>query len=160
MKVLKHSLFLVFSLIGLLSFTSCESEEEMGAKLVNGYCWQGYMPIEDYYGWNDYYSRFFFDGSTLSGQGIEEVYRNGRYNGEYPFYWYWEDSSFGVLVLDYGHRWDQKSCIQIMNIGRGVLRGYFYEYIEDYYDDKFHGFPYDRDFRYVELTTKQYSRYH
>ena len=148
-------------LMGLVGFSSCDSEEDMGAKLVNGYCWQGYLPIDDYHGWNDYFSRFFFDGGDRSGYGYEELYRNGRYQNEYGFDWYWEGSSFAVLVLDYGHRWDQKSCIDVIEIKHGVLRGYFYEYLLDYYRERDNGFSNydDRDSRYVELTTKQYSRY-
>ena len=160
MNILKNYLFITFILVGLVSFSSCESEEDLGEKLVNGYCWQGYLPIDDYYGWNDYFSRFFFEGGDRSGYGYEEVYRNGRFQNEYGFDWYWEGSSYAVLVLDYGPRWNQKSCIDVIEIRRGVLRGYFYEYLEDYYRERANGFNnYDREYRYFELTTKQYSRY-
>jgi len=161
MKTLKTYLLIAIALIGGLGLSSCESEEDLGEKLVNGYCWEGYIPVYDW-NRNDYYSRFFFDGGDMSGYGSEEVYRNGRYQRSYEFNWYWKNNSFAVLVLDYGRRWEEKSCIDVIEISHGRLRGYFYEYLDDFDYEKADGFRdyADRESRYIELYVKEHSRYH
>lgn len=153
MKALKNCLIIAITLIGLTSLSSCQSEEEMERRIVEGFCWEGVLPI---YSYNDYYSRFFFDED---GSGVEEVYINGEYNGEYPFTWGWMDDSYAVLLLKYRSRWDVTyTCIDVLEVSHTRLRGYFYEDIDDYYLDRSYGFP-DRDNLYFTLRSTGDSRY-
>ncbi len=143
-------------LMGLVGFSSCQSEDEMEERILEGYCWEGYLPIYNY--GNDYYSRFFFD---TNGTGIEEVYINGRFDNEYPFTWGWMNDSYAVLRLKYRSRWHQYSysCIDVIEVKHNKLKGYFYENMDDYYYDYDHNFE-NREDLYFTLRTTGDHRYH
>lgn len=57
MRTLKNYLFFAITLLGLVSFSSCDSEEKMEEHILEGHCWEGYLPI---YNWDrtEYYSVF------------------------------------------------------------------------------------------------------
>lgn len=150
MKTLKNYLLMAVALVGMMSFSACDSEEEMERHIIEGYCWEGWMPIYDW-GRNEYYSRFFFEPN---GTGVEEVYVNGNYWGEYRFTWGWMCDDYAVLSLRYGGRWNVSySCIDLIDVSHTRLRGFFYQNIDDYYYEREMGFPYSRDDIYFELRS-------
>ena len=149
MGTLKNYLFIALSFLALTVCTSCQSEEEMEENLLEGYCWEGQLPIYNY--GNEYYSRFYFEAD---GTGVEEVYINGRHDNDYAFTWGWMNVNYGVLRLKYGSRWNVSySCIDVIEVKNGYLRGYFYEDIEDFFYESENGTTSYSD-RYVRLTAK------
>ncbi len=150
MGTVKNYLFIALSLVALIACTSCQSEEEMENNILDGYCWEGQLPIYNY--GNEYYSRFYFESD---GSGVEEVYINGRHDSDYPFTWGWINGYYSVMQLKYGSRWNVSySCINVIQVKDGVLTGYFYEDIQDFYYEYENGTSTSYTDRYVRLTAK------
>lgn len=156
MRTLKNYLFFAITLLGLVSFSSCDSEEKMEEHILEGHCWEGYLPI---YNWDrtEYYSRFFFEPD---GNGVEEVYvydplyDDFYHEGDYFFTWGWRNDDYAVLQLRYGSRWGvDYTCMALIDVSHTKLKGYFYKNMNDYFYDREHGYT-DPDL-YFELRTRE-----
>ncbi len=104
MKTVKHYLFIVVALITMISFSSCESDEETGFDLsgVDGVTWYGDMGANDYEGYPlESYITFRSGSRPDHGIGTEELYYAVppyEYYETYKFDWVIED---GRLYIDY-----------------------------------------------------------
>ena len=75
MKIVKHYWFVAIALITMISFSSCESDEERGFDIsgLYGKTWWGDMGFEDRYGEPLYsYITFTSGAFTDHGAGTEE----------------------------------------------------------------------------------------
>lgn len=136
MKTLKHHHALIAAIITLICLPSCQSEDEMEDLILEGYEWEGQLPIWNDFG-DDYYSVYTFEKSNNhyrpGNVGTEVLIVNGRLQGTYGFKWYWDETSHGVLVLDFSSHWhNEASCIAAVKVKNGVLTGTFYEDYRDY----------------------------
>lgn len=103
MKIFKHYLFIVMALVAMVSFTSCEDDEDIGFDLSGSYgvTWYGDMGAIDHEGYSlDSYITFMSGSRPDHGIGTEELYYpNSPYEYDtYKFDWVIEN---GVLYLDY-----------------------------------------------------------
>lgn len=162
MKALYKRFFLAllaFVSIGLLP--SCQDEDEMEDKIITGVCWEGPLPVKEYYGQENYFSRFFFYDDNYK-YGYEEVYYKGVYQETYEFGWYWlEDhsGSYGVIALNYGGRWGADiACIDISKVTNNYIYGYYFMDLGDYWAYKDGTIP-SRSENYFELKHVGSSRH-
>lgn len=85
MKIVKHYWFVAIALITMISFSSCESDEERGFDIsgLYGKTWWGDMGFEDRYGEPLYsYITFTSGAFTDHGAGTEErCYYNDNFIG-------------------------------------------------------------------------------
>ena len=82
MKIVKHYWFIAIALITMISFSSCESDEERGFDIsgLYGKTWWGEMGFEDPYG-ERLYSYITFTSGTFPdhGVGTEERCLTGKF---------------------------------------------------------------------------------
>ena len=71
MKIVKHYWFIAIALITMISFSSCESDEERGFDIsgLYGKTWWGEMGFEDPYG-ERLYSYITFTSGTFPDHGV------------------------------------------------------------------------------------------
>lgn len=80
MKIVKHYWFVAIALITMISFSSCESDEERGFDIsgLYGKTWWGDMGFEDRYG-EPLYSYITFTSGAFTDHGVgteERCYHN------------------------------------------------------------------------------------
>lgn len=83
MKIVKHYWFVAIALITMISFSSCESDEERGFDIsgLYGKTWWGDMGFEDRYG-EPLYSYITFTSGAFTDHGVgteERCYHNIGY---------------------------------------------------------------------------------
>lgn len=106
MKTVKQYLFIAVALIAMISFSSCESDEEIGFDLsgVDGVRWYGDMGASDYDGYPlESYITFRSGSRPDHGVGTEEIYYAVppyEHYGTYKFDWIIEN---GRLYIDYNN---------------------------------------------------------
>lgn len=106
MKTVKHYLFIAVALIAMISFSSCESDEEIGFDLSGSYgvTWYGDMGANDHNGYPlDSYITFMSGSRPDHGIGTEELYYADHpyeYYTTYKFDWAIEN---GLLYIDYNN---------------------------------------------------------
>lgn len=104
MKTFKNYLFILTALVGMLSFSSCDEDEDIGFSLSGyyGITWFGDMGASDYDGWPlDSYITFQSGSYPDHGVGIEELYYQDppyEYYDTYKFDW---EIVNGRLYIDY-----------------------------------------------------------
>lgn len=102
MKTFKNYVFILAALVTMLSFSSCESDEERGFDIAGMYgkTWWGDMGFEDRYG-EPLYSYITFTSGASSDHGVgvdEQCYYNDDWYATYKFDWEIRD---GWLYLYY-----------------------------------------------------------
>lgn len=85
MKIVKHYWFVAIALITMISFSSCESDEERGFDIsgLYGKTWWGDMGFEDRYG-EPLYSYITFTSGAFTDHGVgteERCYHNDDFIG-------------------------------------------------------------------------------
>lgn len=85
MKIVKHYWFVAIALITMISFSSCESDEERGFDIsgLYGKTWWGDMGFEDRYG-EPLYSYITFTSGAFTDHGVgteERCYYNDELIG-------------------------------------------------------------------------------
>lgn len=85
MKIVKHYWFVAIALITMISFSSCESDEERGFDIsgLYGKTWWGDMGFEDRYG-EPLYSYITFTSGAFTDHGVgteERCYHNDELIG-------------------------------------------------------------------------------
>lgn len=85
MKIVKHYWFVAIALITMISFSSCESDEERGFDIsgLYGKTWWGDMGFEDRYG-EPLYSYITFTSGAFTDHGVgteERCYYNVNFIG-------------------------------------------------------------------------------
>ena len=103
MKIVKHYWFVAIALITMISFSSCESDEERGFDIsgLYGKTWWGGMGFEDRYG-EPLYSYITFTSGAFTDHGVgteERCYHNDELYRVYKFDW---EIQNGWLYLYYG----------------------------------------------------------
>lgn len=104
MKTAKHYLLVAAALLTLISFSSCENDEEIGADLsgLYGVTWYGDMGASDHRGYPlDSYITFVSGSYPDHGVGTEKVYYADyphEYYATYKFDWTIE---YGTLYIAY-----------------------------------------------------------
>lgn len=104
MKTTRHYLLIAVALIAMISFSSCEDDEDIGLDLsgLYGITWYGDMGANDRWGYPlDSYITFMSGSRPDHGIGTEEVYypdRPHEYYATYKFDWVIEN---GFLYLEY-----------------------------------------------------------
>lgn len=91
MKIVKHYWFVAIALITMISFSSCESDEERGFDIsgLYGKTWWGDMGFEDRYG-EPLYSYITFTSGAFTDHGVgteERCYYNDELYRVYKFDW-------------------------------------------------------------------------
>lgn len=91
MKIVKHYWFVAIALITMISFSSCESDEERGFDIsgLYGKTWWGDMGFEDRYG-GPLYSYITFTSGAFTDHGVgteERCYYNDELYRVYKFDW-------------------------------------------------------------------------
>ena len=91
MKIVKHYWFVAIALITMISFSSCESDEERGFDIsgLYGKTWWGDMGFEDRYG-EPLYSYITFTSGAFTDHGVgteERCYHNDELYRVYKFDW-------------------------------------------------------------------------
>ena len=89
MKIVKHYWFIAIALITMISFSSCENDEERGFDIsgLYGKTWWGEMGFEDPYG-----ERLYSYITFTSGAFTDHVYSSIIYRIECPinaYHWVW-----------------------------------------------------------------------
>lgn len=91
MKIVKHYWFIAIALITMISFSSCESDEERGFDIsgLYGKTWWGEMGFEDPYG-ERLYSYITFTSGAFPDHGVgteERCYYDDELYRVYKFDW-------------------------------------------------------------------------
>lgn len=123
MKTFKHYFFIILAIVTMISFTSCEDEEEdiITGHLVGPYgkSWEGDLGAlsEDNY---PLFSRLTF---RKNGKGREELYYmdNGDFYEEYEFNWEFDRDN---TILIYYRNGDD-AYLRNYIIGESDFRGYW-----------------------------------
>ena len=159
MKSLRRKIItLLLSALAISGFTSCQDEEEMEGRIITGVCWEGVLPIKEYYGQENYFSRFFFYEENSYKYGFEEFYYKGVYQQTYEFGWYWLNDAYSVIALNYGGRWQNDiSCIDLREVTNNYMYGYFYMDVADYWAYKDGSYDHRSD-HYIELKHVNVNR--
>lgn len=160
MKILyKNIVAILLSVLFVGSFSSCQKEEEMERIILTGVCWEGVLPLKEYYGQENYFSRFFFHEENGFKYGYEEFYYKGIYQKTYEFEWYWLDDAYSVVALNYGGRWQSDiACIDITKTTNNYIYGYYYMDLNDYWAYK-DGHSSQRSDHYFELKHVDIGRH-
>ena len=112
MKIVKHYWFIAIALITMISFSSCESDEERGFDIsgLYGKTWWGEMGFEDPYG-ERLYSYITFTSGAFPDHGVgteercyydDELYRVYKFDWEIQNGWLYLYYSDGyTFIIEY-----------------------------------------------------------
>ena len=101
MKIVKHYWFIAIALITMISFSSCENDEERGFDIsgLYGKTWWGEMGFEDPYG-ERLYSYITFTSGAFPDHGVgteERCYYDDELYRVYKFDWEIQNGWFCLL---------------------------------------------------------------
>lgn len=103
--------------------------------LLGGVCWGGQNSLLANHGQQNYTSNFYFLDENGYGLGFEESYYKGVYDTTYEFSWYWYDTTYSLLVLNYGGRSGVgEAYVDIWIAKKERIKGWLYESYNDYID--------------------------
>ena len=104
MKIVKHYWFIAIALITMISFSSCESDEERGFDIsgLYGKTWWGEMGFEDPYG-ERLYSYITFTSGAFPDHGVgteERCYYNDELYRVYKFDWEIQNGHYKIFCVN------------------------------------------------------------